>query len=85
MMSRSHQGIWSPPPKKEPTESKNLPILTSIVFASLLRVLVTNKKFSVPFKYFDFMFLPIQVGELEEKKYYLFFNFLSFFLKFFFQ
>jgi hypothetical protein len=30
MMSRSHQGMLSPPVKKLPTESKNLVILASI-------------------------------------------------------
>lgn len=36
MMSRSHQGIWSPPEKKEPMESKNLLIFTSIRLLMIL-------------------------------------------------
>lgn len=28
--SRSHQGIWSPPPKNEQTDSNNLPIFASM-------------------------------------------------------
>ena len=56
------------------------------MFASLLRVLVTNKKFSVPFKYLDFMFLPIQFGELEETKKFIYFLIFSvFFLILFFR
>lgn len=31
MMSRSHQGMLSPPVKNDPTESKNFPIEPSIV------------------------------------------------------
>lgn len=30
MTSRSHQGMLSPPLKKEPTDSKNLPIFASM-------------------------------------------------------
>lgn len=33
--SRSHQGIWSPPPKNEETDSKNLPIVASIKSVNL--------------------------------------------------
>jgi len=35
MTSRSHQGMFSPPEKKEPTASKNLPILASMAIADL--------------------------------------------------
>lgn len=32
-ISESHQGIWSPPVKKFPTDSKKFPILASIGFS----------------------------------------------------
>lgn len=42
IVSRSDQGMWSPPPKKAPTESKKVPILASIGFSLLFTSLYAS-------------------------------------------
>ena len=73
MTSRSHQGIWSPPVKKFPMDSKKLPILASIDYVehSLSAVVYKAVTHSTQTQFFYYMFGVY--GNLNTSYFYFYF------------